>query len=116
MNIEANNIASVEEEFIIKRQWTAVIAAFVFLAVAILISVQVFGTVKYGLLAPCIPMIYLGASSIKNRFSVLRAKGQKGKYSRGAYAIYMGVLILISVVIDIVVVLTPSLSGSFIPF
>ena len=114
--MEANNTASVEEEIILKRQWASVIGGLVFLVIAGLISRQAFGTFKYGLLGPCIPMIYLGVSCIKNRFSVLRPKGQRGKYSRGSSAVYVGAGILVSVAIDIVVLLTPSLSERFLPF
>jgi hypothetical protein len=114
--MEVNNIASGEEEIIVKRQWASVIAGLVFLVIVGLISRLAFGTFKYGLLGPCIPMLYLGVSSIKNRVSVLRLKGQRGKYSRDSSAIYVGVGILVSVAIDIVVLLTPSLSERFLPF
>jgi len=103
------------EEVVIKRQWMAFIAAFVLFALASLISVKVFGVAKYGVLGVCIPMLYLGASSIKNRVSIVRLRGQKG-FSRDTRAVIFGVIMVVVAVVYIVIVFTPSLSDKLLPF
>ena len=83
--MDTDNKPIINQEIVIKGQRIASIAAFVLFILADSISVKVFGVEKYGVLGICIPMFYLGASSIKNRVSIVRLKGQKG-YSRDTRA------------------------------
>ena len=113
--MESDNITSEEEKIVIKYQWIAFVATFVLFFVAILISMRIFGTMKYGMLTLSVPIFYIGLSSIKNRISVARLRGQKG-YSRGTRAIIFGIVFLVGAVANIVIMLTPSLAERFIPF
>jgi hypothetical protein len=112
--MDMNPTSPLDEEMIIKWQWTSLILAFVFGIVGILVVGFAFGPrqYKYIFLGPALPMIYLGMSSIKNRLSVVKAKGQR-EYARGSQAVFMGVLVLISVIFDIVIVFSPFLDTFF---
>src|SRR5215213_1719450 len=90
------------EETIIKRQWIAVIAAFVLFAIGGLLSQRMFGELKYGILGVCIPMLYLGISSIRNRVSIIRLRGKK-EYSRDQRAVVLGSFMIILAILYIVV-------------
>jgi hypothetical protein len=109
------NKPEINEEIVVKRQWMAFIAAFVLFLVAGLISVKVFGVIKYSVLGICLPILYLGASSIKNRISIARLRGQKGN-SRGTRAVVFGAVMIVFAIAYTVVVFTPSLSDIFLPF
>ena len=113
--MEAINKPEINEEIAVKRQWVAFIAAFVLFFVAGLISVKVFGVIKYSALGVCLPMLYLGISSIKNRISIARLRGQKG-YSTGTRAVVFGILMIVFAIAYIVIIFTPSLSDIFFPF
>jgi hypothetical protein len=112
--MDINHTSPLDEEMIIKWQRTSLIIAFIFGIIGVLIVGFVFGPAqyKYILLGPGLPMIYLGMSSITNRLSVVKAKGQKG-YARGSQAVFMGVLVLTSVIFDIVIVFSPFLDSFF---
>lgn len=112
--MDMNQTSPLDEEMIIKLQNTSVVLAFLFGIIGVLIVVFAFGPrqYKYILLGPSLPMIYLGVSSIKNRLSVVKAKGQRG-YARGSQAVFMGVLVLISIIVDIVIVFSPFLDSFF---
>ena len=90
------------EETIIKRQWIAVIAAFVLFAIGGFLSQRMFGELKYGILGVCIPMLYLGISSIRNRVSIIRLRGKK-EYSRDQRAVVLGSFMIILAILYIVV-------------
>ena len=110
-----NDRLIVDEEIVIKRQWTALTAAFILFALGGFISLRLFGVVKYGILGVCIPMLYLGVSSIKNRISIARFRGQKG-YSRDRRAVVLGVIMLVVAIGYSVIVFAPLLSDSLLPF
>jgi hypothetical protein len=88
-----DNRLEAHEEVIIKRQWIAVVAAFILFFVGSFLSTRLFGVTKYGALGVCIPMLYLGISSIKNRLSIIRFRGQKG-YTRDKRAMTLGIIML----------------------
>jgi len=113
--METINKPVTNEEIVIKRQWISFFAAFILFFLAGLISIKVFGVIKYSVLGVCIPMLYLGTSSIKNRISIARLRGQKG-YSRGTRAVIFGVIALVVSITYIVIVFTSSLSKIFLPF
>jgi hypothetical protein len=113
--MDAINKPVTNEEIVIKRQCMAFTATFVLFALAGLISVKVFGAIKYSVLGACIPMLYLGASSIKNRISIARLRGQKG-YSRDTRAVIFGAIMLVVAIAYIVIVFTPALSSKLLPF
>lgn len=98
----------VHEEVVIKRQQIAVIAAFILFAIGSFISLRLFGVAKYGVLGVCIPMLYLGVSSIKNRISLVRLRGQK-TYSRDTRAIVFGVIMIAFAIVYMVMVFAPLL-------
>ena len=77
------------EETIIKRQWMAVIAAFVLFFAGGFLAERFLGDIKYGILGVCLPMLYLGLSSIRNRISIVRLRGNKD-YSRDQRAVVLG--------------------------
>ena len=77
------------EETIIKRQWMAVIAAFVLFFAGGFLTERFLGDIKYGILGVCLPMLYLGLSSIRNRISIVRLRGNKD-YSRDQRAVVLG--------------------------
>jgi len=70
---------------------------------------------KYSALVPCVSLIYIGISSMKNRISIIRLRGQR-EYSRGTKATVFGLIALVIAIVDIVVVFTPFLSDKFFPF
>jgi hypothetical protein len=113
--METINKPVINEEIVIRRQWIAFVALFVLFFLAGLISVKVFGVIKYSVLGVCIPMLYLGTSSIKNRISIARLRGQKG-YSRDTRAVVFGAIMLVMAIAYIVIVFTPFLSDIFLPF
>lgn len=94
------------EEVVIKRQQIAVIVGLVFLAIGGFLSAQLFGSAKYGILGVCIPMLYLGASSIKNRISLFRPRGRNA-YSRDTRALVFGVVMIVLAIIYAVVIFLP---------
>src|SRR5687768_2430749 len=77
------------EATIIKRQWIAVIAAFVLFFAGGFLAERFLGDIKYGILGVCLPMLYLGISSIRNRISIVRLRGNKD-YSRDQRAVALG--------------------------
>ena len=101
-----NDRPASHEETIIKRQWIAVAAAFVFFLVGGFISMRVFGVTKYGVLGVCLPMLYIGASSIKNRISIVRVRGRQG-YSRDKHAVTFGVILLVLAIAYLVLAFMP---------
>jgi hypothetical protein len=105
----------VDEKVIAKRQWTACIAAFILFSLACLISIKVFGVGKYSVLGLCIPLLYIGSSSIKNRLSIVRVRGQKG-YSTGTRAVIIGAIMIVFAIAYVIIVFTPSLSNRLLPF
>jgi hypothetical protein len=113
--MDSANKSAMNEAVVIKRQWIAFVAAFVLFALASFISVRVFGVAKYSILGLCLPMAYLGISSIKNRVSIARLRGQKG-YSRDTRAVIFGVIMLVLATAYVVIVFTPFLSSRFLPF
>jgi hypothetical protein len=113
--METINKPVINEEIVIRRQWIAFIAMFVLFFLAVLISVKVFVVIKYIVLGVCIPILYLGTSSIKNRISIARLRGQKG-YSRDTRAVVFGAIMLVMAIAYIVIVFTPFLSDIFLPF
>lgn len=88
-----DNRLEAHEEVIIRRQWIAVVAAFILFFAGGFLSTRLFGVTKYGALGVCIPMLYLGISSIKNRLSIIRFRGQKG-YTRDKRAMTLGIIML----------------------
>jgi hypothetical protein len=101
-----DNKSGVQEEIVIKRQWIAVIAAFVLFAVGGFLSQRMFGDTRYGVLGVCIPMLYLGISSIKNRVSIIRLRGKK-EYSRDSRAVTLGTFMIILAILYVVFALFP---------
>ena len=77
------------EETIIRRQWIAVITGLVLFFVGGYLAERFLGDIKYGILGVCLPMLYLGLSSIRNRVSIIRLRGKKG-YSRDQRAVALG--------------------------
>lgn len=77
------------EEGVIKRQWIAVIVGFLVFAISFFLSERMEGMNKYAVLGICLPMLYLGVSSIRNRLSIIRLRGKKG-YSRDQRAVILG--------------------------
>jgi hypothetical protein len=106
--MDTNNKPVTNEEIVIKRQWMALIAAFVLFFLAGFISLKMTGVVKYGVIGACIPMLYIGGSSIKNRISIARLRGQKG-YSRDRRAVVLGSIMLIIAITYLVIVFIPFL-------
>jgi hypothetical protein len=94
------------EEAVIKRQWIAVVMAFVLFFAGILFAEQLFGDIKYGILGVCIPMLYLGASSIINRVSIIRLRGKKD-YSRDQRAVTLGAFVIILAILYLVFAFAP---------
>lgn len=88
------NRLAAHEDAVIRGQWIAVIAAFVLFFVGGFLSARIFGVTKYGALGVCLPMLYLGISSIKNRLSIIRFRGQKG-YTRDKRAVTLGTIMLV---------------------
>jgi hypothetical protein len=89
-----DNKPNAHEEMILKRQWIAVIAAFVLFAIGGFLSQRMFGVTEYGIFGVCIPMLYLGVSSIKNRISIIRLRGKK-EYSRDQRAVTLGTFMIV---------------------
>jgi hypothetical protein len=112
--MNANNLKKVSDEVVVKRQWIAFISCFILFLLASFISAKVFGVAKYSVLGMCIPMWYIGASSIKNRLSIVRLKGQAG-YSKGTRAVILGVIMIVVATAYIIIMFTPFISNKF-PF
>jgi len=66
-------------------------------------------------LAVMIPNLYLGASSIKNRVSIMRLRGQKG-YSRDTRAVIFGIIIVVVALGYFFILFNPLLSEKLLPF
>jgi hypothetical protein len=82
------------EERVIKQQWIAVIVGFILFFMGGWISERWFGVIRYGIIGVCIPMLYLGISSIRNRVSIVRLRGNK-EYSRGKRAVMLGTIFIV---------------------
>ncbi len=104
MSIE--NKPAAHEEVVIKRQLIAVIAAFILFVFGGFISERLFGVTKYGVLGVCIPMLYLGGSSIKNRISIIRLRGNKA-YSRDRRAVILGAGMIVLAILYLILVFLP---------
>ena len=74
-----------------------------------------FGVDRYSILAVMIPNLYLGASSIKNRVSIMRLRGQKG-YSRDTRAVIFGIIIVVVALGYFFILFNPLLSEKLLPF
>jgi hypothetical protein len=92
--METDNKPTVQEEVVLKRQWIAVIAAFVLFFIGGYLSERIFGVTEYGILGVCLPMLYLGISSIRNRISIIRLRGKKD-YSRDTRAVVLGTFMIV---------------------
>lgn len=101
-----DNKSVAQEEAVIKRQWIAVVTAFVLFLAGVLFSEQLFGDIKYGILGVCLPMLYLGASSIINRISIIRLRGKK-EYSRDQRAVVLGSFMILLAILYLVFAFVP---------
>ncbi|HCK65497.1 MAG TPA: hypothetical protein DHW49_04470 [Anaerolineae bacterium] len=109
-----NNISN-EETKIITWQIRAFIIAVVTFVVSVILSRVVFQTtIKYAVLLTILPIFYIALSSIKNRISVIRLRGQK-EYSRGQKAVLFGIALLVIEVATFIFFLTP-LSDKYLNF
>ena len=82
---------------------------------AVFISLNVFGAARYSILAVMIPYLYLGASSIKNRVSIMRLRGQNG-YSRDTRAVIFGIIMVVVALGYFFILFNPLLSARLLPF
>ena len=74
-----------------------------------------FGAARYSILAVMIPYLYLGASSIKNRVSIMRLRGQNG-YSRDTRAVIFGIIMVVVALGYFFILFNPLLSARLLPF
>jgi uncharacterized membrane protein len=95
MDIErkSDNVLKVETR-IIKWQYIMVFTAVLLLLLTWIISKQEFHTYKYAVLITNIPILFISISSITNRVSIIRLKGQKG-YQKGTQAVIYGIILII---------------------
>ena len=110
-----SNITTEEEKNIINRQFKAFFIGIVIFVLSAILSRVVFQfTMRYGALLTILPMFYIAISSMKNRVSILRLRGQKD-YSRGQRAFLFGIIILIVEIATFIFLLTP-LSDKYVNF
>lgn len=102
--METNNQSAAQEERIIRRQWIAVIAGFVLFFIGGSISQRLFGVTEYGVVGVCLPLLYLGFSSIRNRISIIRLRGNK-EHSRDRRAVILGTFMIVLAIAYLVMVL-----------
>jgi heme/copper-type cytochrome/quinol oxidase subunit 4 len=113
--IMQSDISTEEEKSIVNRQFKAFfVGVSIFVLSAILSRVVFHTTMRYGVLLTILPMFYIAISSMKNRVSILRLKGQK-EYSRGQQAFIFGIIILIVEIATFIFFLTP-LSDKYVNF
>jgi hypothetical protein len=113
--MDDSNKPTISEKVVVQRQWIAFSATFVLFALTSFLSIKVFGVPKYSILGMSAPMAYLGFSSIKNRFSIAKFRGQQG-YSKGTRAVIFGVVMLVLALASVAIVFIPFLSDRFFPF
>ena len=102
-----NDVSTEEEKSIINWQFKAFFTGVVIFILSGILSKVVFHiTMRYGALLTILPMFYVAISSMKNRVSILRLKGQKG-YSRGQRAFFIGIILLIVEIATFIFLLTP---------
>ena len=101
--METNNQSAAHEERILRRQWMAVIAGFVLFFISGSISQRLFGVTEYGIVGVCLPLLYLGISSIRNRISIIRLRGKK-EYSRDQRAVILGTFMIVLAIAYMVMV------------
>ena len=102
--MEIDDIPKIGEEGnIAKRQWIAFIISIVIFPFAGFLTAYLFDIGRYLFLIVCLPLIYIGASSIKNRVSIFKFSGQSG-YSRGVRALRIGLIIIALPLIYIAIV------------
>lgn len=111
-----NNIRNeVDEKTIIKWQYGALIAAFIiFGPLAFVSRLMVHITIRYFALLAILPMFYIAISSMKNRVSIIRLRGQK-EYPKGKQAFLYGAIFLIVEIATFIFFLTP-LSDKYVNF
>jgi hypothetical protein len=81
-----------------QQQYIALVVGFILIIPALLLSQIVFDNMGYGGFIFCLPIFFVGFSSIKNRVSIIRRKGQRG-YCRGTDAIAQGKMFVILAII-----------------
>jgi hypothetical protein len=107
--MDTDNQPVPNEEMVIKRQWIAVVAGFILFFIGGPVSERMFGVTRYGILGVCLPMLYLGISSILNRVSIIRLRGNKA-YSRGKRAVVLGVIFIVFAVLYVILAFGPFLA------
>ena len=96
-----------KEKTIINWQNKAVIATILIFVVSAFLSRVVFhSTMRYAALLTILPMLYIAISSMKNRISIFRLKGQK-EYARGQQAFLFGAILLLVELTAFLFLLTP---------
>lgn len=107
--------SSENEKAIIKWQYGAfVIAVIIFISFGFISQSILHITIRYTALITILPMFYIAISSIKNRVSVLRLRGQK-EYSKDKQAIMFGAILLVVEIAAFIFLLTP-LSDKYVSF
>jgi hypothetical protein len=104
-----------KEKTVTKKQYIAFAIGFVLFVPAVLLSLNIFGTPKYGELVPVAMIVYIGISSIVNRVSVLRIRGKR-EPSKGKQALTFGIILLGVAAFTLLTIFVPSLSNIFFPF
>ena len=95
------------EKAIIKWQYGAfVIAVIIFISFGFISRSILHTTIRYAALTTILPMFYVAISSIKNRVSILRLKGQK-EYSKDKQAVMFGAILLVVEIATFIFLLTP---------
>lgn len=109
--MEQSKDITTEEKKAIRKQYGAMILAFIlFFPTAIFVTNIFNGSFKYLFIPVSVPIYFVAISSIKNRISIIRPKGKK-EPSRGKSAVRFGWILIVGLSIQLAFVLTPSLSN-----
>ena len=104
---------TIEQKKIIKSQYIAMAMAFVLFFVTAIFSILLFEgnfvkVIRMAITVGFSPALFIGVSSILNEVSILRLKGER-QYPTGKRAVTMGILLIVSFVLEVVIVFSPLL-------
>ncbi len=107
-------ISNADEKNIVKWQYIVFFAAVLLFVPFSFLLMRMRQPLKYSALEPCLPLFYIGLSSIRNRVSIIRLRGQR-EYSRGTKAMVFGFIAFAIVIVNILIVFVPALSQKIFP-
>jgi hypothetical protein len=100
------------EKTAIKWQLGIFIVDFILGVPILLLSQNIFHTMRFGLLGVCVLISFIGISSIKSQISILKPGWQK-EFPKGKQAVIIGVLFIVGEIITVFIFFSPFFPEGF---